>query len=150
MTTPTSERNRGKFLPGQSGNPSGRPKAANTLIRDALSEGASDVVEIVLKAARAGDMAACKLILDRLLPPMKSNAQPVFLAIPEGATPLEIARAVLTATAAGQCPPDTAASLVSAIGAFCRIEEFEELRVRIAALERATRPPANTNQKPKR
>ena len=38
----------------------------------------------------------------------------------------------------------------AAVGTFCRIEEIEELRERIAALEKATRPPITTNQKTKR
>lgn len=141
---------RGQFAPGTSGNPQGRPKSETAFLRESLADGAADVVKSILKAAKAGDMQACKIVLDRLLPPLKATAQSVHLALPESASPLEIARAILSATASGTLAPDLAAQLVSAVGTFCRIEEIEELRVRISSLERATRPPITTNPKTKR
>jgi hypothetical protein len=69
------------------------------------NEGAFVVVETDLKAAKPGNMAVCKGILGRLLPQMKSSSKPVFLNIHEDSTQFEIARAFLTATAAGLCLP---------------------------------------------
>ena len=138
----------GRFTPGMSGNPQGRPKSETAVLRQSLADGAADVVAAILKAAKAGDMQAAKIVLDRLLPPLKANAQTVHLALPESASPLDIASAILTATASGTLAPDIAAQLVSAVGTFCRIEEIVELRVRIASLENATRPPV-TNKKTK-
>ena len=140
----------GRFTPGSSGNPQGRPKSETAALRQSLADGAADVVKAILDAAKAGDMQAAKIVLDRLLPPLKANAQTVHLALPEGASPLGIASAILAATASGALAPDIAAQLVAAVGTFCRIEEIEELRERIAALEKATRPPITTNQKTKR
>lgn len=140
---------RGRFTPGTSGNPQGRPKSETTALRQSLAEGAADVVTAILEAAKAGDMQAAKIVLDRLLPPLKATAQSVQLALPETASPLDIARAILAATASGTLAPDIAAQLVAAVGTFCRIEEIEELRDRIAALEMATRPPITANQKTK-
>lgn len=146
----TDERGpKGRFSPGTSGNPQGRPKSESTALRESLATGAAEVVRVILDAAKAGDMHACKIVLDRLLPPLKATAQCVQLALPESASPLDTARAILSATASGTLAPDIAAQLVSAVGAFCRIEEIEELRVRIAALEIATRPPTTANQKTK-
>ena len=139
----------GQFAPGTSGNPLGRPKSETAALRESLADGAADVVRAILTAAKAGDIPACKIVLDRLLPPLKATAQSVHLALPEGASPLEIAHAILSATSSGTLAPDIAAQLVTAVGTFCRIEEVEELRVRIAALEKATRPPITTNQKSK-
>lgn len=141
--------NQGRFPPGKSGNPQGRPKSEITALRESLAVGAADVVTTILDAAKAGDMQACKIVLDRLLPPLKATAQSVQLALPESASPLDTARAILSATASGTLAPDIAAQLVSAVGTFCRIEEIEELRIRIAALEKATRPPITANQKTK-
>ena len=141
--------NQGRFTPGKSGNPQGRPKSEITALRESLSVGAADVVTAILDAAKAGDMQACKIVLDRLLPPLKATAQSVHLALPESASPLDTARAILSATASGTLAPDIAAQLVAAVGTFCRIEEIEELRVRIAALEKATRPPITANPKTK-
>jgi hypothetical protein len=106
-------------------------------------------VKSILNAAKTGDMQAAKIVLDRLLPPLKATAQAVHLALPETASPLDIARAILAATASGMLAPDIAAQLVAAVGTFCRIEEIEELRDRIAALEKATRPTITANQKTK-
>lgn len=146
---PTSDRrgSRGRFAPGTSGNPNGRPKSETAALRQALADGADDVVTAVLKAAKAGDMQAAKIVLDRLVPPIKASAQTVHLALPVSASPLDIARSILGATASGDIAPDIAAQLVTAVGAFCRIEEFEELRARIAALEVATRPTSITPKK---
>jgi hypothetical protein len=136
----------GRFTPGTSGNPQGRPKSETTALRESLADGAADVVKAVLIAANAGDMQAAKIVLDRLVPSLKANAQYVHLALPESASPLAIASAILTATASGTLAPDIAAQLVTAVGTFCRIEEIEQLRIRIAALESATRP-TTTNKK---
>jgi hypothetical protein len=127
----------GRFAKGQSGNPQGRPRTENVALRQLLAEGANDVVNAILEAARGGDMQAAKLVLDRLIAPLKASAAPVHLLLPESATPLEIARAILAGTAAGSLPPDIAAQLVAAVGTFCRIEEVEELRERIRAIEKA-------------
>lgn len=140
---------KGRFSPGKSGNPQGRPKSESTALRESLAEGAADVVKAVLGAAKAGDIQAAKIVLDRLLPPLKSTAQTVHLDLPATASLLDIARAILAATASGILPPDIAAQLVAAVGTFCRIEETEEMRDRIAALEKATCPPiANKKAKP--
>lgn len=138
----------GRFPPGKSGNPQGRPKSETAALRQSLADGAADVVTAILKAAKAGDMQAAKIVLDRLVPPLKANAQTVHLALPEAASPLDIASAIIAATASGTLAPDIGAQLVTAIGTFCRIEEVEELRARIAALEIATRP-TNIPQKKK-
>ena len=135
---------KGRFSPGASGNPQGRPKSEVIALRQSLADGAADVVTVILTAARAGDMQAAKIVLDRLLPPLKATAQAVHLALPETASPLDIARAILAATASGTLAPDIAAQLVTAVGTFCRIEEVEELRDRVAALEKATNSPKNT------
>ena len=127
----------GTFRKGASGNPTGRPKSEIVILRERLAEGAPDVVQAVLDAAKDGDMTAAKLVLDRLCPPLKSIAQPVHLTLPHDASPLTVAKAVISATASGMLPPDVSAQLVTALGTLCRIEETEELRDRITALENA-------------
>lgn len=82
----------GKFIKGQSGNPGGRPKGAKnktTLLREAmqdktdrmLSRAAGDVLQVVIRAAKKGDMAAAKMLLDRIIPVQKASdgtgSQPV-------------------------------------------------------------------------
>lgn len=66
----------GKWKPGQSGNPGGRSGQTQEL-RARLAEGAEAVTRKVLTAAKKGDMQACRLILERLVPPIKPTAETV-------------------------------------------------------------------------
>jgi Family of unknown function (DUF5681) len=60
------------FRPGESGNPAGRPKGSRnktTLALEALLEGeAENITRKVIELAKAGDVPAIRLCLDRLLP----------------------------------------------------------------------------------
>jgi hypothetical protein len=93
-------------------------------------------------------MQAAKIVLDRIIPPLKSATLPVHVTLADDQSPLAIARAVLEAAAAGTLPPDIAAQLVTAAGTLARVEEVEELRDRLAALEKALTPPTANKSKP--
>jgi len=87
MTTPTDDtgnKQAGQFASGQSGNPSGRPKGSRnktTLAVQALLEGEAEAISRkAIELAKEGDMAAIKLILERILPPRKDT--PVLLDLP--------------------------------------------------------------------
>lgn len=54
----------GRFTKGQSGNPSGRPSRGRTDLRQKLEKDADKVLDVVMELALAGDLAACKLVLD--------------------------------------------------------------------------------------
>ena len=95
------------FAPGQSGNPRGKPKGARnraTLAAESLLEGeASALTRKVIDVALAGDTAALRLCLERIMPPRKDRV--VRLALPriESAEDArEAAKAVLEAVAAGE------------------------------------------------
>lgn len=136
MTEPTKKRP-GRWKPGESGNPKGRTPGGGQLqkLRAAL---ASDVPEILARlgaAAKAGDVQAARLILERVLPPVKAIEQPQALALPADGSLTDQGRAVLGAVAAGDLAPGQGAQLLSAIGGLARVIEFDELERRIAALE---------------
>ena len=57
------------WKPGQSGNPKGRrPDAAVAKARLKLARSLPGILEVVIQAALAGDLAAAKLIVERLIP----------------------------------------------------------------------------------
>ena len=128
----------GTFSKGTSGNPAGRPKSETTALRERLSKDAEKIIEQVIEQALEGDMTAAKMILDRILPPLRPNSAPVSISLPECKTPVSLATAILTAASQGELPSDTAAQLIAATANLSRIIETEELKDRIEALERTT------------
>lgn len=86
-------------------------------------------------AAKRGDMQAARLILERVLPPVKAIEQAVELQLPEGGTLTAKASAVLSAAAAGELAPGQAAQLITALGTLAKIHEIDELADRITKLE---------------
>jgi hypothetical protein len=75
-----SQRNqRGQFLPGQSGNPAGRPKnkpAAET-IRKRITRHLPEIIETLIREARAGDVQAAKVLLDHACTPLSPKSSPI-------------------------------------------------------------------------
>lgn len=133
----TPRRTDGTYAPGTSGNPSGRPSSANAELRQRLAKDGERIVQAVIDQALQGDMAAAKIILDRILPPLRPTAAPVTVPLPPGANQADTAQAILTAAAQGHIPADTAAQLITATANLTRITELEELKPRLEALERA-------------
>jgi hypothetical protein len=80
---------------------------------------------------------AARLILERILPPVKPIEQAVALQLPERGTLTVKATAVLSAAAAGDLAPGQAAQLIAALGTLAKICEVDELAARIEKLEAA-------------
>ena len=137
---------RGQFRPGHSGNPAGRPRSESAALRQKLTERAVEVVQAVLDAALSGDMTAAKMILDRVVPPLRPHSESVHIPLVASANPADVARSILGAAVAGNITPDTAVQLLSAAAGLSRIIETEELKARLEALERCVAPP-KLNQK---
>jgi hypothetical protein len=102
----------------------------NELLGDAKID---KLVEAVYKRAVAGDAAAARMILDRVFPPLRTQAAPVNVAL--AGTLSEQAKQLISAASEGRLPPDVAAELVAAIGRVVAIEAGDELRARLEALE---------------
>jgi len=106
------------------------------VLAQALFDGeAESLTRKIIELAKAGDMQALKLCIDRLCPPMKAQSAPIQLKIPESESMADIANAFIKAAAAGQIAPDVASQLVSAVGTLARVVEIDELKERLVALE---------------
>lgn len=122
----------GKWKPGQSGNPGGRSGQTQEL-RARLAEGADAVTKKVLTAAKKGDMQACRLILERLVPPIKPTAETVRFDLDDTDLP-SAAKSILRAVAAGELPPDQGKALIEGLGAVARVIEVAELQKAVEEL----------------
>ena len=107
-----------RYQPGQSGNPAGKPpgiKNANTRARLGLAEHLPMVLKVLVQQAEAGDLTACKLILDKTMPSLRPQALPALLpGLGEG-TPAERGESVIQALADGRISPDLAVMILTAL-----------------------------------
>lgn len=125
------------WKPGQSGNPAGRKPGTGEVAR--LREGiASELPAIIAKlvtAAKNGDTQAARLLLERVLPPVKSVGHPVRLSLPDGDDLSAQGAAIVRAVANGEISPDQGGEMLAGLGALARIREVDELERRIGLLE---------------
>lgn len=108
-----------------------------TLMREELST--PDLVKFALAttvaAARTGDVAAMKLILDRVWPAPRSTLPVGEPVAASGTSLIERGEAVITAALQAEMPPDVATLMLQALQAQARLVESEELIDRVARLE---------------
>ena len=103
------------FAPGASGNPAGKPKGCRNragVLLDAISDGdLAAIITMLVTQAKAGDMTATKILLDRLVPAPRARA--VALKLPSLAdgkhrSKAKALSAVLDAMARGDIDPSEA------------------------------------------
>jgi hypothetical protein len=130
-----------RFQRGQSGNPAGKAPGTRhrvTLLAERLmQDDAEGVVNAVIAAARDGDMAAARLVLDRLAPARKDNPVHFDLPVIETASDAAAAMAaILRAVASGELTPGEAGDVAKLIETFAKAHELCEIEARIVALEK--------------
>lgn len=134
--------NGGRWAKGQSGNPRGRPPGrpdARTKITRALMDEGLEIARVVTDAAKEGDLQAASLVLSRIAPALRPEAQPVQFDFDPTASTVRQVEAVLAAVASGDVPVDLGKQLIDSIKALADVRAVEELEARLAALE-AKRP----------
>ncbi|MDP1637534.1 MAG: DUF5681 domain-containing protein [Candidatus Nitrotoga sp.] len=131
------KKKRGRWKAGESGNPSGRKPGTGEVakLRDSIASHLPAIITQLVTKAKQGDSQAARLLLERVLPPIKPIEQPTMLILPNDGTLTAKAAAVLTAAAAGVLAPGQAAQLITALGTLAKITEVDELAARITALE---------------
>lgn len=126
-----------RFKKGESGNSKGRPKGSGLSgeLRKAIANDASDIIKALIEQAKNGDTSAAKILLDRILPSLKPEAQAVNITELSTGSLIDKAEAVLNATANGELAPDIAAQLMAAVATLARVVEIDELEQRLNTLE---------------
>lgn len=136
MTT-TEKKKRGRWKEGESGNPNGRKPGTGAVakLRDSIAAHLPEIIMQLVNKAKEGDSQAARLLLERVLPPMKAIEQPVTLSLPAGDGITAQGIAIVQAVAAGTLAPGQGAALLTGLGALARIKEIDELEQRITKLE---------------
>jgi hypothetical protein len=126
-----------RFTKGQSGNPAGKPKGAKdrrTELRELLAPYAKSLITKAVELARAGDAAALRLCLERIIAPIRAKDECVDLGL-RGENMTDNGRHILEASLSGRITPTEATILMQALSAQARIVQMEELATRLEALE---------------
>ena len=135
----------GRWRPGQSGNPAGKPQGARHAALVALdvigAGGAEDVLRAVVKAAAEGDVRAAEILLRRVWP--ERRGRPVIgLDLPVMTSAADLAAglgAVVGAVAAGAISPEEGQAVAGIMEAQRRALETCQLEQRMSALEQAAK-----------
>jgi len=136
----------GRFKPGESGNPAGRPRVAKNkttlLAEEAMAEKVGAVVDKLVERALAGSTSAIRQFLDRNMPVPRGC---IGFDLPDLRGPRGIAdaqEALIIAVAARQVPPRDAGLVMNLIDRFKETLQDEARDARYAALEAARQQPA--------
>src|SRR5690606_8349664 len=88
------------------------------------------VITTLIEAANGGDVQACKIVLDRICPPLKAQSTPIEAKLPLDSNQLEISKALLGYMAKGEIAPDICAQLIRDMGKMSSIEKLEHEKLK--------------------
>lgn len=126
------------FKKGVSGNPSGRPAGRpdrRTKLRALIEPSAPELIQAAITAAMGGDGQMMKLILDRILPPLKPDSEAVPVQVDLSGSPIEQSQEILKGVSDGLISIENAVNLLMGISVSMKIREISELEQRLEALE---------------
>lgn len=134
----------GRFKPGQSGNPRGRPLGARNRVTQKVEKLVFGQLESITQGlvdrAKEGNVQAATLLYRTFMGAMRDRSALVALALPKIESAEDAARAIamtIEAVAEGKIDPDSGQRLVEMISAGIKVREQAEYEQRIAALEAA-------------
>jgi hypothetical protein len=130
------------FQKGESGNPAGRPRGARNrttvLLENLLAEDAEAIARKAIELAKAGEIAALRMCLDRLVPVRKD--EPVVFDLPAldtAADSVAAAARIVAAVADGDLTPSEAFDLAKVIDVYVGALATKDFEERLAKLESA-------------
>lgn len=125
---------------GVSGNPRGRPPGRpdkRLLATEQMLQEMRGIVSVLVAKALEGDSNSAAIVLSKVLPSVKAQAEKVQFDLDTSAPISEQVSAVLNGVAQGQLAPDVARLIIDSIKSLADVRASEELEARIAALEEA-------------
>jgi hypothetical protein len=125
---------------GPSPNPKGRPAGVpdkRLLATQAALDEMRNIVAMLVGRALEGDTNAASIVLSKVLPSVKAQAEKVNFEFDATAPISEQVAQVLDAVAAGAVAPDVGRLIIDSIKSLADVRASEELEARIAALEEA-------------
>ncbi len=125
----------------KSPNPAGRPRGIvdrRVKLNQQMMADAENIVSALIDKALEGDTGAASLILSRVLPSLRSQAERVTFDFDATASVVSQVEQVLAAIAGGAVAPDVGRQIIEAVGSLSAIRATEELETRLAALEAKT------------
>ena len=128
------------FVPGQSGNPAGRPRGSRnkkTLMLEALLDDESEaLMRRVIGLAKMGDDVAMRLVFARMLPPRRDR--PVPIELPRIESEADARRAsgdVMEALGSGEITPQEAEQVLRVIAGAAMVMQSSNMGASIRWLQ---------------
>lgn len=122
--------------PNPKGRPAGVPDKRLLATQAALDE-MRNIVAMLVGRALEGDTNAASIVLSKVLPSVKAQAEKVNFAFDASLPISEQVAQVLDAVAAGAVAPDVGRLIIDSIARLADVRASEELAARIEALEEA-------------
>lgn len=123
--------------PNPKGRPAGVPDKRLLATQAALDE-MRNIVAMLVGRALEGDTNAASIVLSKVLPSVKAQAEKVNFEFDSSASISDQVAQVLDAVAAGAVAPDVGRLIIDSIKSLADVRATEELEARIAALEEAS------------
>jgi hypothetical protein len=97
-----------------------------------------NIIAVLVGKALEGDTNACAVVMSKILPSVKAQAEKVQFEFDATASISEQVASVLDGVAQGKLAPDVARLIIESIKSLADVRATEELSARIEALEAAT------------
>jgi hypothetical protein len=122
----------------KSPNPAGRPpgiRERKAKIHEQLLDNVHGIMDVMIQKAMEGDAVAASLVVNRVLPSVKSQLEKVTFTLDADASISKQVEQVLTAISKGEVAPDVGKKIIETIQSLANVRAIEDLEQRITQLE---------------